>query len=195
VLMLFFLIPLSLELPEVLRLWLKNPPPYTIGLCWYMMAMLLVDKASIGHCLACNASGRIAGYQATGGMLLILCLPLAWLFATQGCGVYFVGVSLLITAAANALSRVFFAQRICGLSIRYWVLHIILPVGAVTLLASIPGVFIVSSRQPSFSRIVLTTLVSEAALIPLVWFVTLDRTEKSFVVEKLRKVKTRWLHA
>ena len=76
---LIFCLPLMIEIDYVLKLWLKSPPQYTAGLCLCMLIFFIVDKASIGQCLACNATGKIAAYQATGGTLLILCLPIAWI--------------------------------------------------------------------------------------------------------------------
>ncbi len=190
VLMLPFLIPLALELPHVLQLWLDTPPPFTVGLCWAIMAMHFIDNASYGHCLACNASGRIAAYQAVGGLFLIFSIPAAWLFLVCGGSVYMVGVAMCLSVAANTATRVFFARMLVGMSARYWLLRILLPI---TLLISFCGAVGFLPRfwlSPSLLRICLTTLVVEISLIPLVWYFVLDRDEQIFLISKFKLFNT-----
>ena len=49
VLALIFVLPLSLEMPYVITLWLGNPPAYAIGLCQLVLLYTFFDKHSIGH--------------------------------------------------------------------------------------------------------------------------------------------------
>lgn len=185
---LIFLIPIAVELNLLMELWLKTPPPYTVGLCYCMLAMLLSDKASTGQCLACNASGRIAAYQATGGTMLILTLPMAWMFVALGLGVYSVGIAMVVMTAANSLSRVYFARRIVGMSARYWFVQILVRSAFAAAIAVIPGLFVIRYVAPSFARICLTTAVIECLFLPLSYAVALTHEERRFVSEKIRRI-------
>jgi O-antigen/teichoic acid export membrane protein len=83
-LVLLFAVPLLIEMDYVLKAWLRIPPDHAAALCRGMLAILLVDKLTIGHMMAVNASGRIAGYQLTLGTINLLSVPLAWLFLRAG---------------------------------------------------------------------------------------------------------------
>lgn len=186
---LLFALPLALELPEVLRLWLKEPPEYAAGLCWAILAMIVVDKTAVGHMLAVNANGRVAKYQMVLGTTLILTLPLAWLFVALGWGVYAVGWAMVLTMMGCAWGRVWFARKLVGMSARYWLFRILLPLTLLTVVSGAVGLVPRLFWGPSFWRVCLTTAVTEAVLLPTAWFLLLDRDERDFLLSRLPILK------
>lgn len=186
---LLFALPLALELPEVLRLWLKEPPEYAAGLCWAILTMIVVDKTAVGHMLAVNANGRMAKYQMVLGTTLILTLPLAWLFVALGWGVYTVGWAMVLTMMGCAWGRVWFARKLVGMSARYWLFHIFLPLVLLTVLSGSVGLLPQLFLAPSFGRVCLTTAVTEGVLLPMAWFLLLDREERAFLLRRLPVLK------
>ena len=189
ILTLAFLVPLALELPEIMRLWLKTPPQYSVGLCWLMMAVLLVDKISLGHMLACNASGKIAGYQAIGGTTLIASLPIAWIFVELGQGVYSIGIALLITSLLNTINRVVFARRIIGMETFRWLTGTVCTVILATMVPGICCTLIAKWMSPSLARILVTSILYEILFLPLIWLLALDPEERCVVSCKLKLLK------
>lgn len=183
--LLIFLLPLALELREVLRLWLVNPPAHVYGLCMGMFATTLIDQSAVGHMLAVNAKGKIAMYQSVLGTSLLLALPIAWLFCALGRGVHFVVVALFATMAFCALGRVWFARSLVGMSARYWLRSIVLPVAIVAGAGAAAGLMPRLFMEPSLLRVIATSAICEAAFIPLVWCVLLDASERDFVRKKL----------
>ena len=59
---LLFAIPMGLEMSEILRIWLKDVPQWTEGICLVMLAVVVVEKFSLGHGIGVNASGRVARF-------------------------------------------------------------------------------------------------------------------------------------
>ena len=190
-LVLLFVIPLAAELPEVLRLWLKQPPRYAVELCWCVLAVLVIDKTAVGHMLAVNARGKIAVYQAFLGTALILTLPLAWLWVALGGGVVAVGLSLVVTMAVCAWGRVFFARKLVGMSARYWLFRIFLPLVAVSAVSGTAAWLPHLWMAPSLFRIIVATLCAEVLLLPLAWFLILDGAERRFIMDRVRALGCR----
>lgn len=188
---LLFALPLALELPEVLRLWLKQPPAYTSGLCWAILASLVIDKTAVGHMLAVSANGRIAKYQLVLGTTLILILPLAWLFVALGWGVYAVGWAMVLTMMGCAWGRVWFARRLVGMSARYWLFRIFLPLVLLAVVSGAVGLTPQLFFGPSFWRVCLTTAVTEVLLMPTAWFLLLDVDERHYLADKVAAMTTR----
>ncbi len=184
---LLFALPLALEVEEVLRLWLKHPPQYAAGLCLCLLGMVLVDKTAVGHMLAVNANGKIAHYQAVLGSVLILTLPLAWLFVALGWGVYSIGYAMMLTMAFCAWGRVWFARKLVGMSARYWLARIFLPLVGVTVFAGAIGILPQCFMAPSFGRVCVTTLVTESILLPCAWLFILDREERQYLKALLHR--------
>lgn len=179
--MLLFMIPLALELPTVLKLWLVNPPDYVTGLCWLTMLMLLVHHSAFGHIIAVQASGKVALYQIVNGSLLLLTLPLSWVVARLGWGVYAVGFVMVLTMSMCGAGRVLLARRIVGMSGRHWLFKIVLPSVYLTVFCGMIGCIPQLFMPCGFVRIAVTTIVCESVFIPSVWFLMLDADEKAYV--------------
>lgn len=189
--MLLFIIPLTFELQEVLRIWLKTPPPYTTGLCICVLIMLLVDKSALGQMLAVQAKGKIALYQAVLGGCIVLTLPVAWGAVALGYGVYSVGISMVFTMMLCAWGRVIFAHFLVGMSARIWLFKVMLPVISVSIVscvaAYVPRLFMSSC----FLRVCITTIFAESVFLPLSWFFVLNREERSYASNRIRRLFAR----
>ncbi len=177
-------IPLSLEVEEVLVLWLKTPPQQVGCLCIWLMAILLLEKVTTGHWVVIAANGKIAWYQFIVGTLFILTLPLAWGMMKVGLGIYSVGYALFSTLAAVAVVRLIAVKVLLDISPRYWIFRIFLPLVGVGGVAVSVGLLPRLFFPPSFLRLCITTGVTEVVLIPLVLFTVLDAAERKFLKEK-----------
>ena len=190
-LLLIFIVPIAVELPEILRIWLKNPPPYTDGLCWSAMAMVVIEKTAVGHMLAVNARGKIAVYQLFLGMVLLLTLPIAWMLIHLGCSVYAVGYALVLTMAMCAWGRVWFARSLVGMSARYWLVRIFTPLVLVGGLSIYAGLSTRFWMPASIARIFVSGVIVETVLFFASWYLILNQEEREFVKVKLNTLKLR----
>lgn len=189
---LLFAVPLGVEISNVMTLWLKDPPPYAAGLCLCMLVMLVIDKSTAGHMCALNAKGKIALYQAVVGGLFILTLPTAWLFAELRLGVYSVGVALVLMTVCSALGRAWFARHLVGMSIRFWLMRIVVPTALVAAVASVVCLSVQYVLPPDLLRLCLTVIVSSCVLIPLAWLLVLQEDERLYVYGKIRQLGERF---
>jgi O-antigen/teichoic acid export membrane protein len=193
-LVMLFAIPLIVEMDYVLRLWLQVPPKYTTLFCQFMLVVLIVDSISIGHMMAVNASGRIAAYHATLGVINLLTIPLAWGFLRLGYGPTSVGVALVVIYFFCSLGRVLWTRRLLHMSAWRWTTDVVVScatvgVGAV-LVALVPHWLM----PPSFLRLLIVTAASLLVIGVLGWFIVLDCDERLFVVETAGKaLQTDWL--
>ena len=184
---LLFMLPLALELPEVMRLWLKHPPQYAVGLCWCMIVLYLSDVCTQGHMVVVNANGRIAAYQVILSAINIFTLPIAYLCMRMGLGVYLsVGGVMIGGIVLNSIGRLLFARALMGMSIRHWLFGMMLPIGLVVGLALAVGFLPQLIWEASVWRIGLTGILTEALFLPSVWFLLLDKDERDVVQSKLQ---------
>ena len=181
---LFFAIPLALELSEVLRIWLKEPPQYAAGLCLCGLIFITLNNISCGYWMAISAVGKIAAYQMFCGTMILLTLPFAWLFVVLGWGVYSIGYASILSAILLTAGRVHFARRITGMSAEHWMKHIFFPIVLLCLtsvvLGSIPRFFL----ENSLVRIFVTLMLSDMTLLVLAWSFLLNKEERCFLQQK-----------
>lgn len=77
-------LPILLETEIILRLWLKIVPEYAVIFTQLVIINILIDSISGPLMTAAQASGRIRLYQGVVGGLLLLILPLSYLFIKFG---------------------------------------------------------------------------------------------------------------
>ena len=188
---LLFAVPIGLEMHEILRLWLKDVPQWTEGICLVMLAVVVVEKFSLGHGIGLNASGRVAHYQVYRGLACITAIPFAIGASIVFRHVYAVAFALLATTCFACCSDVWIARTRIGLSVRYWLNNIIIPLCVVCVIVCIVGFIPRCFMPPSFLRVVATTVATLVGLIPLSWFFVLNADERCYVSRKLTTLSDR----
>ena len=184
ILILLLALPLSLEINKIFELWLKKPPQFSQDMCLFIIASLVVDKTTGGHMIAVIATGRIALFQLISGLLLIIALPLAYILLKHDFGVMSIGYAILITTSFSAWGRVFFAHKILDMSAKQWLKKVLAPVIFLSVISETIGYTPHLFMDESVVRIILTTIISETALITLSWFIVLDENEKWLIKNK-----------
>ena len=175
---LMFAIPMALEIDEVLRLWLKTPPPYASPMCLCTLAFIVIEKLSCGHLTAVNATGKIARFQVVRGILRTLVIPLAIIPAWLDWGPVAVSAALPVSVVFVDIGDVIIARNRVGMSVRRWVKDVVFSMGIVTILSFAVGMMPRLFLSASFWRVVLTTVFSLGTLSLCAWFVVLSKNEQ-----------------
>ena len=182
---LVFALPLAIEIKEVLRLWLKDPPPFTSELSLCLLACVVIEKATIGHGMAVNASGIIAKYQCVHGFCLMSALPVGFFSLALVRTIWSVGLVLVATMTVTILLDVGLARRAVGLSAWIWIKTIVLPIGVLSAASAIVGFIPSLVMPPSFLRVAITTFSTILVFCPLVWLIVLSVDERMFLRQKM----------
>jgi len=190
-LILLFLVPLMVEMEYVLRLWLVNPPDYVATFCRLVLIAYLLDRLSTGFMLAISAQGRIAAYQSTVGLTLLLTLPLAWFFLTLGLPPTSVGVAFVITMALCSFGRVLWAKKLLQISINSWLKAVVVPCSTVAITSSTVACLTMFLCPDGFFRLFIVTVSSTIVYSVVVWWWALDARERKFIGKNIHRLKER----
>lgn len=183
-----FAVPLILEMPKILNLWLKHPPQYASIFAILFLMQLILENMTVGHMIAINATGRIAVYQVVMGVVSLTALPIAWMWMCFGGRPYVSVLSIIITIAMYSVIRLWFARKLVGLSIHLWIRKVGLPLLLALVLSAGFGSLPALMLEASFIRICVTTIVCELVLLPLTWFVVLSAEERRYVAARMQKL-------
>ena len=184
---LIFVLPLSLEIDEVMRLWLENPPAGAGRLCLCYLCVVVLERISDGQWMSVYASGRITGYQVCEAIAWLLMLPTGFLLMRCGYDVASIGVSMVIVKSFTAVAKVYYARKECGLSIRYWMCKIVFPLLGASLFSLIPALFVVNTLNSGFIRIIVTTGVICSSFLFLCWVTVVDKDSKNAILLQIKR--------
>lgn len=181
VMIMLLALPLYLELPTLLGLWLRNPPAYSLIFVRGMLLTFVVDRLTTGIMLGVNAAGRIARYYATVGAALCLTLPLAYFLMTATGSPNGLPVAFVVTGLLMTIVRLYWGRALLGLPVSRWFRSVLMPAIGVTIAGLSCGLVLQSVLVAGFPRMVLTGVVCDAAMIVASWFVILDDEERALV--------------
>lgn len=182
---LVFALPLMLEIDEVLILWLREPPPHAALMCIFVLTTSIIDQTANGHMMCVLANGKIAAYHIVLGGSLLLTIPIAWVLLQFDFGIASVGIALISMMVICAWGRVWFARKLAGLSSRYWLAHVFLPLAILTATSLAIGYLPRLILKQCFARVCITTAAIELWMLPMAWMLVLNREEREFVSAKL----------
>lgn len=182
---LVFAIPLSLELDEVMILWLKIPPPESAPLCLCLLIVAVNDRLTDGHWMGITAMGKIAAYQLAESLGWAMAFAFAWVFILCGFGLLGVGFGLILARIYITGVKLYYGRKCCGLSVRRWFSEIVVRLLAVTVVAVSVGLIPRCFWGPSLFRVCVTTCLAEIVLLPLSWKGLLGPDERKYLVSRL----------
>lgn len=187
-LILVFSIPLIVEMDEVLRLWLVNPPPNVAPLCTCILIAFVVEKLGLGHHVAVSARGKIGFYHSVVGTTFFLSIPLALGFVWLGCGPISIGYMFIASFALISIERIVLARYLVSMPVWGYVRTVLVPLMVFALIPLGAGVGVTCFLPPSFGRICLTTAVSLTTMVLVGWPFVLDAEERSHVLSVVRRL-------
>lgn len=175
-------LPVMLEIEYILKLWLKLVPDYTAIFTILILINALIDTVSGPLMTALQATGKIKVYQSVVGILLILILPISYLFFRLGFppeSTFLVSISIAVIAFIFRLLLT--KKQIPEFSIRQFLHGIIVRnIPVVLLSVLIPGLIQIN-MQVGFTRLIIVTLTSLTISIIAIYMVGLKSNEKTFV--------------
>ncbi len=182
--LLIFCIPLCLEIHEVMRLWLKTPPPMSAELSVCILICAVLEKLTYGHWMGIFAVGDIAAYQIAVSIPGFLAIGIGLWFISGGCGILGVGYALIIVKQLTVVLRLYYARKVAKMSIRYWLLKVAFPVFWVTTIAALVGFVPHLFLPASFGRVALTTGMAEVVILFISLKFVLNQEERFYLRTK-----------
>lgn len=84
------IIPVIIAAETILRIWLENVAPYTVGFLQLTLLMMLIDCVVSPITTSLQATGRIKKFQILISIIMLSILPLCWLWLKLGGSPYVV---------------------------------------------------------------------------------------------------------
>jgi O-antigen/teichoic acid export membrane protein len=112
-----FAVPLIIEMPFVLKIWLKTVPDNTVVFCQLILILSLLQQLTVGLMVAISSVGKIKAYQIVVGILYTLNIPLAIVLVKFGLPAYSVLIGSIILECIAGVSRIWFAWKIASLPV------------------------------------------------------------------------------
>ena len=188
----FFLImicslPLIIEAPAIIQLWLGQTPEYAVIFVRIIVIISAVDAMSTPLMTSIHATGDIKLYQFTVGMIMIMTLPISWIFLKLGFKADAVFYVSLFLSTISLFIRLAIANKKAG--IPYWgfVRTVILPSLAVALIAFAPPLIMHKVLEPGIISTITTCITSVVSVVCVGYCIGMNKSERKAINKILLK--------
>ena len=186
-LMYIFTLPLVLEMPFVLKVWLKNPPENAVLFTRLVLIDALVDSVSYPIMTLAQATGKIRLYQSVVGGILLLNLPVSYVCLKCGLPAYSVLVAAICITFTAFIVRIFIVKKLTNFSVVIFLQNVCLPILFVALLSA-PVPFIAQVLiKGEILNFICVVLLSVGFTAIFVFFIGMNETERVSIVNMIRR--------
>ena len=181
----FLAIPLILETPILLKVWLKEVPEYTIIFVRLVLLLSLFDSFTTLLGTAKGATGNIKIYQITLTLIGLFHLPFSALFFYWGYPPYYAMYVYLVIVLTLQIFRIFFVCNAIGLSKSLFFKQVVLRCGLVLAIAICLPLYIHCIVTPSLGNSFLVAVSSMVSIAIISLFLGFSKEDRSKLLYKL----------
>lgn len=191
----FFLIlvcslPLIIEAPSIIQLWLGQIPDYTVIFVRIIVIISAVDAMSTPLMTSIHATGDIKLYQFTVGMIMIMTLPISWIFLKLGFSADAVFYVSLVLSTASLFIRLGITKQKTGLPFMGFVKQVIAPSIIVTVVSLLPPLALHKFLEQSIISTIIVCSVSVLSVIITGYYIGMNRKEREAIYKMfLKRIK------
>lgn len=192
--LLVFTIPIILETPYVLTLWLKHYPDFTVVFTRLVLCYSLLEVLSTTLITLQGANGNIRNYQLVVGGLLLMNFPLSWIVLKLGAAPYCVYFVAIAVGIGCLLTRLLFLRRMVGLSMGNYLRRVVGNVLVTTICAFVIPTVLYLLLEPGFIRLIIIILVGMSSGMLSALFVGCTNGERAFIIQKASASLSKFTH-
>jgi O-antigen/teichoic acid export membrane protein len=182
-------LPLILEMPIILKLWLKNRPEYTTLFAQLALIDVLVNTITYPVMAAIGATGKIKLFQSLSASIVLLNIPASLVVLQMGAPPYSIMIIVIILSFINGVMRLLILKTLINYSFMNFCKMVILPVLIISIVSAILPSVVYYVLPQNIIRFCLVTGMSILSISLFSYFIGLNKDEK----QKLRTIITKYI--
>lgn len=187
--LLFFIIsiPLVFHIDYILDLWLVEVPNYASLFCILVLSTALFEALGYPIITAIRAVGDLKGYQIWVSSILIMAVPISYIFLKLGFSFYVVYIINLVLTVVASITRIAYLYKLIKFNIKSFYIKLYTPILYVSFL-SISVCCIVMRLIPN--KPIITILLTGFITCMFIYIVGLSKQERTkiFLLWKRKNV-------
>lgn len=180
-------LPVLIEAPYLIFLWLGQNPEYTIVFTRLIIIISIIDALAAPIMTAAHATGKIKLYQFVVGMITILNIPISYCVLkyvhTDAVTVYTVSLALAVVAF---VVRLWIVKRLVDFSIRLYFRIVILRILLLAVLSVPLPLWLHYVMEDGFMNCAVVVVVSVVSSCIFIYTLGMNKAERNVVMNAVR---------
>lgn len=184
-------LPILVETPFIIELWLHTVPEYTITFLRIVIITMIIDSTANPLNVSAVASGKIKTYQIVTGGIMIAVLPISYIVLALGGQPWTVFVVHLLTCVIAYIVRLYLVRSLVALKISEYFRIVIKRCFYVVLIATPLPLLLHSMVEPNWLNSILVIFLCLISCFIVSMMIGLDSTERGVITRKLSNIKSK----
>ena len=185
----FMAIPIIIEMPFLLKVWLKQVPENTLMFCRLTIILTFLIQYSSGLMSAIQSIGKIKTYTLTISTLILLNIPIDYFLLKNKLPGFSVMICAIFIEILTLATRIYFANKLSGLSVRMFINNVILKSLFPIFLSFTFCWYISSVINEGILKLLIIGSINAIILIILIFNISLANDEKKKVISLVMFLK------
>lgn len=177
----FFAIPACIEMPYILKLWLKDPPEYAVLFCRLVIIRRLIGQLTSTFVTSIGAVGNIKNDSIVNAIIMGLALPISYVCYVLGFPIYSMYLVLIIMVCLMGVTDLYYMHKQCGLSISQFINDIILPCSIISIITFLVGIGLYQVMSPGLLRVLCIMIACWLACIITTYTIGMSSNERRII--------------
>lgn len=187
ILMSIVVIPLIVSAPVVLRLWLGEVAPYTVGFLQLVLLLSLIECVVSPITTSIQATGMIKKFQIVISMIIIANIPISWVCLKVGGNPYTVMIVSIGLSIIALVARLMILHELVRFSYRKFFGMVYMRTLPYLLFSSLISSYTFKFFASNIWGIVLFGVLSVVSSLVLIYAMALTTGERSFIKKRIGK--------
>lgn len=188
------IIPLYINMPFILHIWLKSVPENTLEFCRLFLLITLVNQMSIGLVVALESVGRIKRLQLIVGSMHIVALPVGYILFKWGLSASSILYCVLAEEVVGIFCRAWIARKDATIPLRKYFTQLVFPCTVCIALSFVLSYEATAClKLTSVPNLVVSTLLNTILLCTMAYKWCLSAWEKEKIQALLLSIRSKKL--
>lgn len=179
-------LPILIETEKILNLWLTVVPEYTVTFLRLILLTTWINSIANPMIVSVKATGKIKRYEFVVGGIMLLILPMSYVFLKLGYPPYIVFVVHLCMECVAQIARVIITRNLIGFSVSSFMRSVVLRILSVTIVALILPLSLYVLLDDSISSFLVVCFSSVLSCGLSIYLLGLTNSERYMIVAKVK---------
>ncbi|MGL4518785.1 MAG: lipopolysaccharide biosynthesis protein [Phocaeicola sp.] len=195
-LLLLLMLPVLFHTELLLTWWLKEYPDYSVILTQLVLINAMVNSLSGTLMTSAQATGAIRRYQAIVGSILLLNVPISYIFLKLGSEPWAVMAIMIVISIVATISRLIILEKLGVLRMIDFLKRVVFNVVSISAVVVLICYFLLPLIQlPEVLSFFVRCTIIELIALTTIWFVGVNKDEREFIISKLQPLVKRFNRA
>lgn len=179
-------LPVMIETPAILKLWLNNVPEYAVEFVRFTLVLSLISIVTTSLFVVSMATGKIKRYQTVVGCLSLSTFVLTYICYKLGANVEATYIIAIIIEISIMIARVIIVNKLVYLGIMNFFKSVVLRIILVVAVSLITPLLVKEIMPASTIRLIFEIAICLSSAALTILYIGMSKSERNYAFKMIR---------